>query len=92
MGTTGNDENCQEQAVKYFINKNIAEKYLQICKNYAKTPPIDKDGDIYYTNRWIDNSPNPFFTITYTRTDYFIIQRELIIDDFIKELLELKVN
>lgn len=87
IGNTRQYEDYHEWAVKCFTDKQIAEKYLDLCQNYANNPPLDTNGNIYYTDEWIKDSPDSFFDIDYTGTDYSIIERELITNDFMEQVL-----
>lgn len=88
IGNTGESEDYHEWVAKCFIDKNVAEAYLESCQNYTNKAPLDENGETdYYTDEWLDNSPDPFFNIDYTGTHYYILERELITDDFMKQIL-----
>lgn len=92
MGSTGEYEDYTTWVSKCFLDKHLADQFKINCQIYADrciNKYNSKENDFCHKqNKVMDESPDPFFSIDYTGTDYSIIERELITDDFIEQILQ----
>lgn len=87
VGTNGTRRDCFEWISKCFINYEEAKKHKQICTTYAKNNIITGNHGRVYLMEQRKKSPDPHFKFNYSETNYNIISEELVIDNFMKEIL-----
>lgn len=94
IGNTGSYEDYHTWISKCFTNKQLAESFKSECQNYASELKImyNTDPDKFWANEFelLKNSPDEFMRMDYTGTDYDIQEHELVTDEFLEQLLQIK--